>query len=73
MYSDKQTNVDVDTIVYFVIQSRQMLDGGTISLSRYVNHPMHKLFYWYTLNVEPMHTMSISITTQPKSNLFLLF
>ena len=35
--SDKQIHMNLDTIVSFVIQSGQVLDGGTISVSRHVN------------------------------------
>ena len=36
VYSDKQLPVDVDTIVSFVIQSGQVLEGGAICVSRHV-------------------------------------
>ena len=35
--SDKQIHMNLDTIVSFVIQSGQVLEGGTISVSRHVN------------------------------------
>jgi len=35
--SDKQIQVDMDTIVSFVIQSGQVLEGGEISVSNHVN------------------------------------
>ena len=37
VYSDKQIPMDLDTIVSFVTQSGQVLEGGAISVSRHVN------------------------------------
>jgi len=38
VYSDKQIHVNVDTIVSFVIHSRQVLEGGALSMSHHVNY-----------------------------------
>jgi len=35
---DKQIHQEVDTIVSFVIQSRQVSEGGAISVFRHVNY-----------------------------------
>jgi len=37
MDSNKQMHVDIDTIVTFVIQRWQVLEGGVISVSRHLN------------------------------------
>ena len=36
--SDKQIHMDMDTIVSYVIQSGQVLEGGVISVSHHVNY-----------------------------------
>ena len=56
MYSNKQIYVHMDTIVPFVKQSRQVSEGGAISVLRHVNCQM----CWYFKDRAPMKVVLLN-------------